>query len=352
MVIYGKIPYLSITYKNMRVKTTQEQTFADSFINIPNSKLDIINKIIDWRIIAKELELAPIKTDYSAVSLFKALLIGTWHNLSDEKLADSLGRDLVFIKFCEFSISGNKPDATTLLRFRNKLVKHNLFDQLLSSINTMLEAHQLKLSNGKHVAMDATLIQSARRAKKTITTHKNNETYDVDTDTDPIRYSDDQDAKWTYKADKYTYGYSSVVTTDANGLINKATTHPANDSEMTHFEDNIKQANNQKGVRVLYDKGASSQANRVALKAQKLRDGIMRKKPKGKTMSHWNKLRNKAISSRRFVVERTFGTLKRTYGLARARYIGLEKVASEVNLKAIAYNLTRAANVYKDLMTT
>lgn len=55
---------------------------------------------------------------------------------------------------------------------------------------------------------------------------------------------------------------------------------------------------------------------------------------------------------RRFVVERTFGTLKRTYGLTRSRYMGLEKVASEVNLKAIAYNLTRATNVDKDLITT
>jgi hypothetical protein len=52
------------------------------------------------------------------------------------------------------------------------------------------------------------------------------------------------------------------------------------------------------------------------------------------------------------VVERTFGTLKRTYGLASAGYMGLDKVASEVNLKAIAYHLTRAANVDKDLMTT
>ena len=71
-------------------------------------------------------------------------------------------------------------------------------------------------------------------------------------------------------------------------------------------------------------------------------------------MSHWHKLRNKAISNRRFVVERAKGTLKRTDGLASARYMGLEKVASDVNLKAIAYNLTRAANVYiyKELMTT
>lgn len=330
----------------MRVKTTQEQTFADSFINIPDSQLDTINKIIDWENVAKAL--SHIKVDYAALSLFKALLIGTWHNLSDEKLADSLNRDLVFISFCNFSLSGNKPDATTMGRFRSKLSKDNLFDTLLASINLMLESNQLKLSNGKHVAMDATLIQSSRRTKKTITTHKDGKLYAIDND--PIQYSDDKDAKWTYKAGKYTYGYSSVVTTDANGLINKATTHPANASEMTHFKENVKQANNQKGVRVLYDKGAASQANSKALKEQALRDGIMRKKPNGKQMSHWNKLRNKAISKRRFVVERTFGTLKRTYGLTRSRYIGLEKVASEVNLKAIAYNLIRAANMYKKLM--
>nr|WP_277424504.1 transposase [Bathymodiolus thermophilus thioautotrophic gill symbiont] len=88
-----------------------------------------------------------MKVDYSAVSLFKALLIGTWHNLSDEKLADSLSRDLVFINFCNFSLSGSKPDATTIGRFRTKLIKQNLFDRLLSSINLMLENNQLKLSN-------------------------------------------------------------------------------------------------------------------------------------------------------------------------------------------------------------
>jgi hypothetical protein len=54
-------------------------------------------KITQLREIAKQL--APIEVDYAAVSLFKALLIGTWHNLSDERLADSLGRDLVFSNF-------------------------------------------------------------------------------------------------------------------------------------------------------------------------------------------------------------------------------------------------------------
>jgi hypothetical protein len=58
-----------------------------------------------------------------------------------------------------------------------------------------------------------------------------------------------------------------------------------------------------------------------------------------------------AEKQRRFVAERTFGTLKRTYSMGKARYISLAKVAQEVNLKAIAYNLTRAANVYKNMMT-
>ncbi len=70
--------------KTMCVITTQGQTFADSFINIPTSQLDIINKIINGHIIAKKL--TNIKTDYSSVGLFKALLIGTWYHLSDERL--------------------------------------------------------------------------------------------------------------------------------------------------------------------------------------------------------------------------------------------------------------------------
>ncbi|CAC9500573.1 hypothetical protein [uncultured Gammaproteobacteria bacterium] len=85
----------------------------------------------------------------------------------------------------------------------------------MDNINLMLERNQLKLSNGKHVVMDATLIQSVRRAKKVITTHKTGEVYEIDND--PIEYSDDSDTKCTFKAGKYIYGYSSVVTTDANG---------------------------------------------------------------------------------------------------------------------------------------
>ena len=73
----------------------------------------------------------------------------------------------------------------------------------------------------------------------------------------------------------------------------------------------------------------------------------MRKKPKGQAMTHRNRIRNRLISQRRFVVERTFGTLKRTYGLHRARYIGLVKTQAEVLMKSIAYNLKRGINRFQ-----
>jgi IS5 family transposase len=65
----------------------------------------------------------------------------------------------------------------------------------------------------------------------------------------------------------------------------------------------------------------------------------MNKAKRGRALSHREKLRNKLISRKRFIVERTFGTLKKWYGLTRARYLGLVRVQGQVLLNSIAFNL-------------
>lgn len=132
--------------------------------------------------------------------------------------------------------------------------------------------------------------------------------------------------------------------TDEHGLVEDVKTHPANTSEMTGFEEDINSSNIQEGQRLLYDKGAASKSNREALKKLGLKDGIMQKKPKGKPTGHWQKIRNRLISSRGFVTECSFGTMKRVYGLSRTRYIGIVKVHFEVLLKSLAYNLKTQDN--------
>ena len=148
------------------------------------------------------------------------------------------------------------------------------------------------------------------------------------------------------------YGYAGYFTTDCSGLVEAVDVTPAHVSEMSHFRDWLDKADLSAGTRVLYDKGASSALNREALKSRGLRDGIMRKKPKGRPFNHWQRLRNKAISRRRFVVERTFGTLKRVYGLSRSRYIGMEKVLGEALIKSIAYNLKRTYGLSQQIQFT
>ena len=217
-------------------------------------------------------------------------------------------------------------------------------DELLTRVNEQLSEQGLKLANGKYVSCDASLISSARRPRKKL------EGEEIDQDSDQantFEYSDDVDAGWKNKGAQSVYGYAGFVSTDEEGFVEAVSTRTAADSEVRHFPEVMEKADIMQGKTVLYDKGAESAANREALSRLGLHDGIMRKKPKGKPMTFWNRLRNKLISSKRFVTERMFGTLKRTYGMGRARYLGMEKVNAELLLKSIADNMKRAKTVLK-----
>jgi IS5 family transposase len=54
---------------------------------------------------------------------------------------------------------------------------------------------------------------------------------------------------------------------------------------------------------------------------------------------------NRLISKKRWVVERTFGGMKRWFNCGLARYIGLAKTHTQHILEAIAYNLYRAPGI-------
>ena len=316
----------------MRVETKQTTGFADYFVDIPETELDSFNEIIDWGAISNLL--SGIKTDYAPESMFKMMLLQTWHNMSDEMITQAMKRDMVFIRFCGFTLEGNKPDASTLCRFRQKLIERKRLPVLLEKVNRGLQTQGLKVAEGKYVTADATLVGSARRPRLAIESQEKEE--GENETRQEVTYSDDKEATWVKKRGKAVYGYAGTFTIDEDGLVETVLARPANRKAL-------------KGRKVLYGKGVDSKANRKALKERGLKDGIMRKKPKGKKMKPWEKARNRLISKRRFAVERTFGTLKRVYGMARARYVGLEKVEGEMVMKSIAYNMKRGLNLHRKL---
>ena len=69
---------------------------------------------------------------YNEINLFKCLLIGHWHNLSDPRLEQSLPMWFYFLIFAKLDLHGSVPDETTHCRFRNALVKADAYDALLA----------------------------------------------------------------------------------------------------------------------------------------------------------------------------------------------------------------------------
>ncbi len=61
------------------------------------------------------------------------------------------------------------------------------------------------------------------------------------------------------------------------------------------------------------------------------------------------KQENKQRSSIRYIVERTFGLLKLHHGLAKARYLGLERNKTRVQLIAMSHNLKTGMNIFKQM---
>ena len=81
------------------------------------------------------------------------------------------------------------------------------------------------------------------------------------------------------------------------------------------------------------------------LKKHNIKNRLMNKVYRNRPLTPWQQLFNKLISKTRWVVERTFGSIKKWFGGDQARYMGLDKTHTQHILQAIAYNLKRAPGI-------
>jgi len=329
--------------------------FADFMISRRQTKesfLDEVDKLIDWRPIQKTLERnykkkasADGRPAYPALCLFNMLLIQRWYNLSDPGLEEAVNDRLSFLRFTGFSLENSIPDETTICRFRNELGKRGLFEKLLNKINEQLQSRQLLVRSGTIV--DAGLISSARRPRKVIDVmpeDRKEEESDVPSDC-KLMYSDDMEAAWVRKGNQPHYGYKMHMFTDRAGFVLGGHVNPANLSDTGELIPIVNGLDLQSNAAVLADKGYASAKNRGYLQDRGYTDGIMSRAVRRRPLTVDEKARNRSISKFRYVVEQTFGTLKRRYGLFRARYVGRLKTQGEFLLCSMAFNLRKAVTM-------
>src|SRR6202046_94604 len=127
------------------------------------SSLDELTCLIDWAPLAVTLDgihsARKGEQAWPPLSLFKALLLAVWYDLSDVKLAEALDDRASFRRFCGFSANEATPERTAFVRFRRHLIAGGLDKTLFDAVTGQLRAKAITVKTGTLVA--ATVIASA-----------------------------------------------------------------------------------------------------------------------------------------------------------------------------------------------
>ncbi|MBP0447683.1 IS5 family transposase [Roseomonas sp. SSH11] len=282
------------------------------------TSLDEVAALIDWA------ELDSLLTDISAsakgelgwppLALFRALLLATWHDLSDVRLAEALDDRASFRRFCGFAAQEPTPERTAFVRFRAALLRRGLDRALFEAVTRQLDARGVVVRTGTLV--DATLLPSAS-----------------------IRC--DGEARWAgHRRRKPVHGYKAHVATDQEaGLIRGVEVTTANVHDAAELAAILPEAPGP----VYGDTAYSGSKPEAAIRACGGTPHVTHKSTWGGPAALARlEAHNAEIRRVRGRIEKVFGTAKRSYGLRRMRWLGLARAGLQVRLAAMAYNLRRS----------
>lgn len=299
-----------------RRRIGQEEMFGSE---AAAGSLDGLDAGIDWsRVDAKLSGVYAARLGQQAwppLALFKAMLLGMWHDLSDVRLAEALEDRASFRRFCGFSRTEVTPERTAFVRFRDELARRGLDKALFSEITRQIEAQGLTVRSGTLV--DATVIPAAAGP-------------------------DDGEAGWNaYDRTNPVKGWKAHVATDRKGgFVKRIHVTPANVPDGEGMAHVLGFAPGE----VFADAGYDWKRLAAEVRRRKGRPRIMRRIVK-RSRPAWNARKeawNRAIRPIRAAIEKVFGTAKRSYGLARARWRGFAKTSLQIHIAFAVYNLRRA----------
>lgn len=309
-----------------------QQSFAEALVRGGgNARLERIEGLIDWRSVGGVLGgvygSATGRPSYPPLVLLKVLLLQGWYGLSDPGMEEALADRLSFRRFVGLGLEDAVPDHSTISRFRSLLTDRGLAERVFAEVNRQIEAKGVVIKSG--TIIDATAIVAAAA--------------------EPPRQKGgglsavDPDARWVKNktTGKARFGYKLHAAIDhGTGIIRQARITPANlpDVEIGHeLVTGDEQA-------VYADKAYVGPRMRERLRLAGIKDRVQRRAARCRPLRPIETRRNVLIGRIRGRIEGVFGALKRSYGLARMRYMGLARNITGTVLTLIAWNLARVAD--------
>ena len=222
---------------------------------------------------------------FSLHSMLRIHFLQQWFSLSDPAMEEAFFDTPLYSEFAQLEELARLPDESAILRFRHRLEKHKLAEQILGVVNDLLSQRGLLLETG--TVVDATLILAPASTKN------------KDKARDPEMHS-------SKKGNQWHFGMKAHIGADAeSGLAHavRATSGNVHDvtegNSLLHGEETV--AFGDAGYQ-----GVDNQADALIDQAEKLKAGIRAK------------------------VEHPFRVIKRQFGFIKVRYKGLKKNAAQL----------------------
>jgi transposase, IS5 family len=236
--------------------------------------------------------------------MLKMHFLQHWFNLADEACEDALYDSAAFRSFVGIDLGSERaPDATTLLKFRRWLERHQLGETLFAAINQHLQKAGITVGGGTIV--DATIIAAA-------TSTKNKD-----------KARDDQ-MHQTKKGNQWHFGMKLHIGADSrSGAVHSAEVTAAN----THDSQMLSELMHGRETRLYGDAAYRGEKPRAAMRAASptSKDFTNERAYRNRPLSKQQQQANARKSSLRSKVEYVFLVIKKLWGFTKVRYRGLAK---------------------------
>ena len=290
---------------NLKLKKTRKQVF-----------LEQMEQVVPWAALVELI--APYypqgkigRPPFSLHTMLRIHFMQQWFTLSDPAMEEAFFDTPLLREFAQLDAFARLPDESTILRFRHRLEKHKLAEQILATVNDILIERGLLLKTG--TVVDATLIAAPPSTKN------------KDKKRDPDMHS-------SKKGNQWYFGMKAHIGADADsGLVHtvRGTSGHVSDiveaNTLLHGQESV--AFGDAGYQGV-DKRPDARADvtwHVAMRPGK-RKALNLENPLDAITNRIEKCK----ASIRAKVEHPFRVVKRQFGFVKVRYRGLKKNTAQL----------------------
>jgi len=333
--------------------------FDDHFLMEKLTKLgdplERLNVYIHWNIFKAPLDSAfseDLKDSskggrppFDKLLMFKALLIQSLYNLSDDQLEYQIVDRSSFKRFLGLKKSDKVPDSKTFWVFREQLIENDVIIALFKTFNEILDSAGVFANEGKMV--DASFVEAPRQRN---TREENKHIKQAGTapehwkETPHKLCQKDVDARWTKKNNVTFFGYKNHIKADTKTkLIEEFIVTDASVHDSQLIEGLLTE--NDKGQPLYADSAYTGEKQENIYKNKKVINMVHEKGYKGKPLTDEQKADNREKSRVRVRVEHVFGFVENSMNGSIVRTIGIVRAKAKIGMMNLTYNISRCVQL-------